>query len=279
MANYGAERKNYSKFTAQIIKNTVRKKLLEIRSRGARAADELIDELIERHQKSSRSPKNSKKSFLGDKAASIIGENRVKWRNFMVELSGWFDAENLSVLGVNLIYGGIMTSSAGSSGWASVVSAEASGKRDLSEIISEGRSRGNLAWIIRGSEAFSPETIKICRCFPECAFILADGAGKSLPALSGTKNILVLLKNGDQRNEKELIRQGIPYIFADGGDPIFDPKGKGREASLSSLTPSLTAFLESPRLPIVIESFSELLNTVENILSEGKSRSVPYYFT
>ena len=272
MANYGIERKNYSKITAQIAKNVVRKKILEIRSRGARAADELIDDLIEKHQKS------PKRSFLGEKAIPIVERSRSRWRNFIIELSGRFDADVIATLGVNLIYGGIMTTSAGNSGWASVLSAESADARAMTEIISKGRNRGNLVWLIRGKEAFSPEIVKSYRYFPECAFVLARSREESLSTLSGAKNTLVLLKKGDQRGEKELLGLGIPYISVDGSDPIFDPRGKGRESSFSFLPPSLLSFLENPGLPITVEGLSDGLNAVENLLSEGKSRSVPYYF-
>ncbi len=268
MANYSVERKNYNKFTAQISKNVVKKKIIEIRTRGARAADELIDDLIEKAKKESKNPQNS---LLGRTLGSIIEKNRVKWRNFIIELAGRFDPDSLAIFGVNLIYGGILTSSAGNSGWASVISLDRGEQGKLSEFISKGRNRGSLVWILRGREAFSPETIKTCRYFPECAFVLASEGDFDASVLSNSKNILVLLKKGDQKGEKELLGRGIPYIFADMNE-------KGRGEIYSSLPPSLYGFLEAPRFPIVIENLSDGLNSIEYLLSGGKNKTLPYYF-
>ena len=268
MANYSIERKNYNKFTAQIAKNVVKKKILEIRTRGAQAADELIDDLIEKTEKDSKSSQNL---LLGRKISAIIEKNRPKWRNFIIELAGRFDPDSLAVFGVNLIYGGILTASAGNSGWASVVSLGCGEQRKLSEIVSKGKNRGSLVWILEGREAFSSETVKTLRYFPECAFVLASDGIFDASALSGAKNILILLKKGDQKGEKELLGRGIPYIFADAGE-------KGRGEIYSSLPPSLYSFLESPRFPIVIENLYEGLNSIEYLLSGGKNKSIPYYF-
>ena len=275
MANYSIERKSYNKLTAQIARNVARKKILEIRSRGAQAADELIDDLLE---KSAKNPKSAQKSPLKDQIKFIIERNRVKWRNFIIEIAGRFDAEWLSTVGVALIYGGIITSSLGNEAWASVVSIEQKDLRALTETVSKGRNRGSMVWILRGEEVFSPEIIKVCRYFPECVFVLAAGREFDASALSGVKNTLVLLPKGDQKSEKELLRQGTPYIFADRSDPIFDTRRKGSGEILSTLPPSLMSFLEAPRFPIFIEDMSCGLNSVEFLLSGGKNKSIPYYF-
>ena len=46
--NNESERRNYSKLTAQIARSTVKKKILDIRSRGTDAANELIDEFVKK---------------------------------------------------------------------------------------------------------------------------------------------------------------------------------------------------------------------------------------
>ena len=279
MANYSFERKNYSKFTAQIAKNVAKKKILEIRTRGARAADEIIDDLLKKAQDGGqKGSKTAQNSVFGDKMLSIIEKNRAKWRNFIIELAGRFDPDALSVFGVNLIYGGIMTSSVGSSGWASVITVDSSDQRKLVEKISQGRNRGNLVWVLRGREAFSQETLKSCRYFPECAFVFVNNGNVDVSALSGHKNILIVLKNGDKKEETELARRGIPYLFASSDDDIFNTKEKGRGAKSFSLSSSLMSFLESPAFPIFIDDLSGGLNSVENLLSGGKSNSIPYYF-
>ena len=275
MANYSIERKNYSKFTAQIAKNVVKKKILEIRTRGARAADDLIDELIGKNKKGSKS---SEFSPIKDKIIPIIEKNRAKWRNFIIEIAGRFDADALSVLGVNLIYGGLLTSSAGNVGWASVITVDNPDQRKLTEILANGRNRGNLVWILRGKETFSPETLKICRYFPECAFALVGDSAIDPMALSGLKNILILIKKGDKKCEK----MNFPYILAGENDPIFDyrKEGSGNKSSLdlNSLPLSLIKFLEAPSFPICIDSLSEALGSVENLLSGGRRANIPYYF-
>ncbi len=275
MANYSIERKNYNKLTAQIARNVIKKKILEIRTRGATAVDELIDDLWEKSVKSQKSPQNR---FVNSKITPLIEKNRSKWRNFIIELAGRFDADCLSVLGVDLIYGGIMTSSAGNTAWASVVSVEHKSPRAFAEIISKGRNRGTMVWILRGREAFSSETLRTCKYFPDCAFVLASNQDFNATVFWGAKNVLVLLKKEDKNAEKELLRQGIPYIFADGNDPIFDVRGKGSGVILPSLPPALTSFIESPRLPITIDNPTICLNSVEYLLSNGKSSTIPYYF-
>ena len=226
MANYSIERKSYSSLTARVAKNAVRKKISEIRLRGAQAADELMDELL---IKSSKNPRNSP---LMSRIVSLIDKNRPKWRNFIIELAGRFDAERLSVFGVNLIYGGILTSSTGDTGWASLVHMDNISSDKLYEIVTKGRNRGNLVWILKGRGAFSPETVKICRYFPECAFVLTDSGDMNAVPLSEAKNILVLLQKGNVKGEKELLRSGIPYIFAN----LSDSDEKGREELYSAPT-------------------------------------------
>ena len=275
MTNFNTERKNYSKITAQIAKNVVKRKILEIRTRGARAADELIDELIGKNKKKS---KQSDFSPIEDKIVPIIEKNRVKWRNFIIEIVGRFDADALSTLGVNLIYGGLMTSSVGNVGWVSVITVDGSDQRKLTEILTNGRNRGNFVWILRGKEAFSPETLKICRYFPECAFLLAADRPIDRSALSGLKNILVLTKKGDIKGE----RSDLPYVLVGESDPIFccrkEGSGGNSYTGLNSWPEPLMKFLEAPSFPICIDSLSAALDSVENLLSGGRSYRIPYYF-
>ena len=275
MTNFNIERKSYSKITAQIAKNVVKKKILEIRTRGARAADEIIDDLLEKAQNGT---KKTQISALGDKMLSAVEKNRAKWRNFIIELAGRFDPESLSTFGVNLIYGGIMTSSVGNVSWASVITIDGSDQRKLVERISQGRGKGNLVWILRGKEAFSSETLKSLKYFPECAFMLVSNGRIDHSAFAGLKNILIILKNGDRSEELELQRRGTPYLFAPESDDVFvTTKEKGRGAqSFSSST--LMSYIEAPIFPIVINDLLGGLNLIENQLSGGKSHSIPHYF-
>lgn len=279
MANYSFERKNYSKITAQIAKNVVKKKILEIRSRGARAVDEIIDDLIKKAQENGqKGAKKAQNPLLSDNFMSIIEKNRAKWRNFIIEVAGRLDPDALSTFGVNLIYGGILTSSVGNRDWASVMTIEGLGQQKLVEKLSQGRNRGNLVWILRGREAFSPEALKSCRYFPECAFIFVNNGNIDVSVLSGHKNILIILKNSDKSAENELIRRGIPYIFVSDDDNIFNTKEKGRGSKGFAASYSLMSLIEAPSYPIMINDLSGGLNFVENLLSEGKSSAIPYYF-
>ena len=271
MDNYYTERKNYSKFTAQMARNVVKKKILDIKSRGARAADELIDDLI---NKAHKSPKSAASDGFARDVAVIIEKNRSKWRNFIIELSGRFEADRLAAIGVNLIYGGLLTSSVGESGWASTIHVEGANSDKLYEIISKGRNRGNFVWILTTKGGLSEDILKTCRYFPECAFILADSRVNYDNAALDSKNIAFLLKAGDQNGEKELLKRGIPYIFT-GSTECSE---KGRAETFSAMRSSLFSFLEAPRLPIVISDLAKSLDSMEYLLSNGKNRAVPHYF-
>ena len=275
MTNFNIERKSYSKLTAQIAKNMVKKKILEIRTRGARAVDEMIDEILEKAQNGTKKAQNS---VFGDKILSAVEKNRAKWRNFIIELAGRFEPDTLSTFGVNLIYGGIMTLSVGNTSWASVITIDGSDQRTLVERLSQGRSKGNLVWILRGKGTFSSETLKSLKYFPECAFMLVNNGRIDHSALSGLKNILIILKSGEKGEETELQRRGIPYLFAPESDDIFvttKEKGRGVQSFSSS---SFMSFIEAPIFPIVINDLLSGLNLIENQLSGGKSHSIPHYF-
>ena len=275
--NNESERRNYSKLTAQIARSTVKKKILDIRSRGTDAANELIDEFV---KKESRSTKQTQFSVIEDKIVPIIEQNRSKWRNFVIECSKSFDPERLATLGVNLIYGGLLTASANNAGWASIVDINKKGREEsLSRLLSLGKSQGNFVWILRGEEAFSPEIARICRSFADFAFMLVCDRQISTESLSGLKNALILIKSGNKKSENEVLRAKIPYILVGEADRLFDRSQEGRGSSYNSgaLRP-LTDFLESPRCPIPVESLSDVLDSIENLLSAGNNSQIPHYF-
>ena len=94
------ERKNYSRFVAQAAKNTVKKKLMEIRRSGARAADEIIDFLLKSGDKSHTAGVKRTNAFdFAETIRSEIEMNRSKWRNFLIELATRFDPEILASFG------------------------------------------------------------------------------------------------------------------------------------------------------------------------------------
>ena len=269
MTNFNIERKNYSKLTAQIARNMVKKKILEIRTRGARAADELIDDFVQKKQK------NNKKPSFTDEIVPIIERNRAKWRNFIIEIAGRFDAEALATVGVNFIYGGLLTSSVGNVGWASVVTVQSGDAGRLAEILTRGRNRGSFVWILRGNNAFSPETLKTLRYFPEYAFLLVADRKIDEREVAGAKNILFLIKNG----EKSIQKCNIPYVLVGENDPIFNFSGQGSGKRASGISPrEAMRFLESPTFPVTIDSFSDSLDSVECLISGGREGHIPYYF-
>jgi hypothetical protein len=179
-----------------------------------------------------------------------------------------------------------LTSSADNVGWASTVDIDKreSGE-ELFKIFSRGKGRGNFVWILKGSEAFSSDTVRVCRSFPDFAFIFVYDEYAALNSPPDLKNALILIKNGDKKRESEVLRAKIPYILLGEHDPLFDHSGeKGRVKGPSSPSVSsfslrhLMKFLESPSHPIAIECFSEVLDMLEDLLSSGKSLHIPRYF-
>jgi hypothetical protein len=289
----GSDRKLYSKLTAQIAKNTVRKHVAAIKKGGARAADELIDQFIGTTAENQRKTRNSKElSAFQSKFIPVIERNRGKWRNFIIELAGRFDIDSLSTVGVGIIYGGIMTASVGNAGWASeLIIDNKSGEPDAertkkaSDLISLGRNRGGMVWIVRGKGTYSPEMLRVYRYYPECTFFLIEERedrsrsfeNTDKKELFGAKNIIFVLSGADQAEYTLIASMGIPYVV----DPSL--KGNTSRASGAQLSVGreyegeIMRFFESPSFPLTINRISEAANIVENLLSEGKSRQIPRY--
>ena len=202
-------RKPYSKLTAQIAKNTVKKQISAIKSGGAKATDAFIDQFIETNGKKSQNAFESENPLMSE-FLTIVRKNRAKWRNFIIELVGRFDADALATVGVGLVYGGVITSSVGDAGWVSEIildekTREISADRikKISDIISQGRNRGCFVWIIKGKGTYSPELLRLYRYNPDCVFFVAE-------AECGSK------ENAEKINKKEkkrLLNLEINYMI------------------------------------------------------------------
>jgi hypothetical protein len=289
----GSNRKPYNKLTAQIARNTVKKHMMSIKNGGARAADEFIDQFLKNGTGGQR--KNSdpnKKTGLESKLLPLIEKNRGKWRNFIIELVGSFDIDSLSTVGVGVVYGGIMTSSVGNIGWASELIVDTKNGdispeqiKKAAELISSGRNRGSMVWIIRGKDAFSREVLRLYRYNPECVFFIIENRENGMKAwensdkkeLSGLKNIVFVLSGAEQGDISLIAPLGIPYVI----DPSLKGSAFGRNDG--GISPrvgydrELLGFIESPAFPLTINSLSEAADIVEYLLSEGKSRQIPRY--
>ena len=285
-------RKSYNKLTAQFAQNAVRKKIIEIKRGGARAADELIDQITGDLTKNGRKTgREARGSFAESRLLSHISKNRGKWRNFIIEAAASVDVDTLSTFGVNFVYGGLMTSSTGGIGWASLLditckngSISADRARKISETIFSGKSRGCMVWIVKGSGGLTPEMLRIYRYHPECAFILCDfehkgedkTIGSDFEQLLKLKNIALLADERDSAEmSNKLRRAGLLYMLGHlSVDNIISSAGKG---SAVSIPKELSSFLESPSFPLRVGNIFEHANTIEALLSEGKSRVIPSY--
>ena len=287
----GISRKPYSKLTAQFARNAVKKHLLTIRSGGARAADELLDQFLGSGKKTQVNDMSAKNiSIFEIRFLPVIERNRAKWRNFIIELAGRFDPDFLADVGVGIVYGGIMTSSVGNIGWASEIALgdkngdiSADRIKKVSDLISSGRSRGNLVWIMKGKGVCSSEMLRIYRYYPECVFFLVEDTKNNEKvwentdnkSFFGSKNIIFLLSEVFGHNDS-LAALGIPYII--------DRSLKGSTASLNGgfaavkgYERELMSFFESPAFPLTVDNIADVADLVEGLLSEGKSQRVPRY--
>jgi hypothetical protein len=301
--NSSFTRKGYSKLAAQIAKGAVKKKILTINHSGARAADEILDGIMENHKKTSDfngfdGGRSENTSYLELTAKRCIERNRAKWRNFLIELVSRFDHDAISCFGVNFVYGGLLTASVSNIGWASVIeigaNREGAAKIAL-ETVMKGKARGNMVWIIKGRELLSPEMRKIYLFNPECAFILNfcpsdDGDLSQMIGsadLSKLKNILILIPESCKRSLSCMQNHRTLYAvtkdcpgscaltgFSKGeGDRIRNGEGSVR----SELPRGVWSFLESPSLPIYADGMEDLFDDIENFISGGKSRRMPRY--
>lgn len=278
-------RKPYSKLTAQIARNTVKKYIVAIKSNGARAADTLIDQFI-----GANNGAKSNTSILTDKYFPLIEQNRAKWRNFIIELAGSFDADSLSTVGVGIVYGGIMSSSVGDSGWASEIILDS--KKDVltadqvkkaADLISSGRNRGNMIWLIKGKGTYSQEMLRIYRYNPECIFFLAESSDNSVKIsdnaskheLLATKNIVFVLWGREQSDFSAIDEAGIPYIIDPSLKAAPTLPNDSKTSPKKEYEKDLFRFLEAPSFPLTIYRLTEVADHIENLLSEGKSRQIP----
>ena len=304
----GFERKNYNRFVAQTAKNIVKKKLVEIRRGGARAADELIDQLLKKNNDDNGNiSKKSNSMGLEVLMRSELDRDRGKWRNFIIEAAMRFDADSVACFGVNFVYGGLMTSSAGNVGWAAAVDvdecqrnpssvlAEKGSQRNitqgcgraLSESVSRGRARGTMVWVVEGRELFSPEMLKTYRFEPDIAFILLEKRDKNgvwaynLPfdELFRLKNVLTVIPENESSVISEYSRRGMLYA-------VSSPEKLGRAGNSNHLScdiangrlpDEVAGFIKKPSFPICADRIFTFFNTVEYILSAGKSEKIPEY--
>lgn len=305
------ERKNYSRFIAQAAKNIVKKKLVEIRHGGARAADELIDQLLSKSGENSGSTyKKSSQAGLEALVRSELDKDRGKWRNFIIEAAMRFDADALACFGVNFVYGGLITSSAGNTGWAAIVDADARPQdpssllaekasqrstiqrrsRALSELVSRGRARGTMVWIIEGKGLFSAEMLKTYRFEPDIAFILLEKCDKNgvwannIPfnEIFGLKNVLTVIPENESSFISEYSRREMLYAVSSSAKWGRVGNSNNFSCSICDIThgrlpDELMSFIKNPSFPICADGIFELFNTVECILSGEKSKKIPEY--
>ena len=298
------ERRNYSRFVSQAAKNTVKKKLMEIRRSGARAADEIIDALLKNGEKSHvADAKHPKTMDIAEMVKPEIEKHRGKWRNFLIELATRVAPEFLASFGVNFIYGGILTSSYANVGWTSLLKLDgeksslsgavngsirgaSSGEkqRKASEILSRGRAKGSMIWIVEGSGTFSSEMLNLYRYEPEIAFILMGNTDKSdvleaFGELSRLKNVLTVIDENDTDIISKWSRSGMLYAVCSGdlggreekcGDSIKD-------ISTGKISNILRSFMENPTFPLRADGIFTLFNYIEALLSGGASNKLPEY--
>jgi len=289
----GTNRKPYNKLTAQIARNTVKKHMMSIKSGGARAADELMDQFLGKNGGGQRKNHGSKeKGEFESKILPLIERNRGKWRNFIIELVGSFDIDSLSTVGVGTVYGGMMTASVGNAGWASELIFDGK-NRDLtserikkaSELISAGRNRGSMVWIIRGKGTFSREMLRLYRYYPECVFFLAENRETGSKSWENTdkkellssKNIVFVLSGTDQGEISLIAPLGIPYVIDPSLKGSTDHRSEGKASTGTGYYRELLGFIEAPAFPLTINGLSEAADVVETLLSDGKSRKIPRY--
>lgn len=299
------QRKSYSRFTANAAKNIVKKKLLDIRRSGARAADELIDQLI-KSKDSSRNKGSDGQSFASFDiiARAEIEKDRGKWRNFIIEAAMSFDPDAIACFGVNFIYGGLITSSVGNVGWASLIDLDGSAvnnsivgangrqgassrARAVSETVAKGRSRGNMVWIVKGREAFDPDMLKSYRYEPDIAFILLKepdkngkwGASASFEALSGVKNALTIVPDKETAVVNEFDRRGILYAVSSFDNGLGEGNCGGSLSDLShgNVPRAIEGFIHRPSFPIRADGIIPMFNAIEYLFSEGRSSKIPEY--
>lgn len=304
------ERKGYNRLVAQTAKNIVKKKLIEIRRGGARAADDFLDQMLNKNESNRGTTKKS--AILGgfdieSFARAELDKNRGKWRNFIIEAATRFDPDALACFGVNFIYGGLMTASVGNIGWASVIkmgenahnsshapfSAPTSvgggqnAGRAVSEYISRGRARGNMVWIIEGKGLFSSEMLKTYRFAPDIAFILLEKGDKNsiwckeipFEELSQLKNILTVIPDTEVAVISEFNRRGMLYALSS-AERYRREGNKGAifvDITHESLSNIFEGFIRNPTFPIRSDRIFELFNGIEQLLSGGKSDKLPEY--
>ena len=298
------ERKNYSRFVSQAAKNTVKKKLMEIRRSGARTADEIIDFLLKSGDKSHAAGVKRTNAFdFAETIRSEVEINRNKWRNFLIELATRFDPEILASFGVNFVYGGILTSSCANVGWASVLrlgegrnffagagggtdrgALSGGGVRKVSEILSRGRAKGSMVWIVEGSGAFASEMMDLYRYEPEIAFILLANSDKNtclsaFEELSKLKNVLAVIDENDREALSKWSKTGMLYAVCSG--KINKREGHCGDAQKSIMSGKipliLENFIKNPSFPIRADGIFEAFNCIETLLSGGSSVALPEY--
>lgn len=169
----GGRRKSYSKLTARMARGVVFKKLTALRARDERAADELIDQLLDRlrlicddygrgESEKTKTESGSLRAESGGlrtefgkrktesgslltqngravggaaaKLLSLIESRRDVWRSFLFRVAETFDPTALATVGVGLVYGGMMTAPSDNSSHISVYTL---GKAELSVSVAQ----------------------------------------------------------------------------------------------------------------------------------------------
>lgn len=279
------KRKTYSRFTAQIIRNSVRKKISNVKIKGKSGAEELLAAFLSPHKAS-----HSNSSGLEDKIGEIIEKNKHKWCDFIVNVAKSFDSEALTIFGTNLIYGGMVTETLGGTSWSSLLEVnEQTNKRisSVAELISGAQSRRSFVWIVKGKGGILPNLTNVYASFPDSAFMIALPEGDldsvrstaTLQRLKSTKNILILVDRGRSPEKGYetadiLQRNGILCALSADRD-LFDYRSENsrevtheRAAADAFHAPTATKGNAYPKLSISTEGNSIRSEGIPGFLSD-----------
>ena len=169
-------------------------------------------------------------------------------------------------------------------GYGAESSAEIDRSREISGLLSGGRMRGNMVWVISGREAFSPRMLKNYRYEPEIAFILMgdkekNGVFDAFSELSRLKNVLTVLDERDTELISKWSKSGMLYAIS--GSASCNRAGNWENflgtLDLNNIPSGLEDLIKDPSFPIRADGILPFFNAVESVLSGGARKYIPEY--
>ena len=203
-------RSKYNRLTAQIIKNSIKKRIFDVKRRKNGAIEELLSQLEEKMLKSN--------GEMGDLILKIISLNRKALEKFVLDLAFNSDTESLACFFTNLVYGGFLTETLNNSPVSRYIELENSlspdGYNELYGVLKNDTREGRRVCIIRGDGLLNENMIKLYRYFGETAFILID-KNQLTRSYQGIYNVLFVPETAKNSQNRGIERKHGQHAIAE----------------------------------------------------------------